>query len=129
MVIQELANKELEYYLKQNKELKLVSYNKELINSLFKKYSNYGMTESSYCCRGIEQCCWQELVEEGSWGLTLKQVKVSILFNIKAIKKHLYNPKMNGNRFYMYEDENCCHIYIYARDLYKEDYDIWFNHE
>lgn len=129
MVIQELVNKELEYYLKQNKALKLTPYNKELINRLFKKFSNYSMTESSYCCDGIEHCCWQELIEEGNWGLTLKWVKYDILKNIKSIKKYLYNPKMNGNRFYMYEDEKCCRIYIYARDLYQQDYDIWFDND
>ena len=66
MVIQKLANEQLDFYLKQGKELKPTSYNKELIKRLFLKFSNYSMTESSYCCYGEEQSCWQEFIGEGN---------------------------------------------------------------
>ena len=56
-------------------------------------------------------------------------MKEAILYSIKDVKKYLYNPKMNGNRFYMCEDEKCCRIYIYVRDLRKADYDIWFDND
>lgn len=87
------------------------------------------MTENSYCCYGLETCCWQELVEEGIWDLSLEQVKKNIIYNIRHARKYLYNTKKYGKRFYIYEDEEVCLIYIYLRDMKKEDYAIWFSNE
>lgn len=122
----QLLQKELNRY---KKNLTFTKYNKDLFPNLFKKFKYYGMVEDSYCCYGKEFCCWQEVVEEGVWDATLGMVKRNILDNIHYIQKYLYNPRKYGKRLYMYEDKNCCEIYIYTRDLIKEDFAIWFNKE
>jgi hypothetical protein len=80
MVKQKLLEKELEWYKKyKNIELKPINFNKNLIDDLFEEFNDYGMVEDSYCCMGEMQCCWQEVVEEGNWDLTLENVKDNII--------------------------------------------------
>jgi hypothetical protein len=126
MIRQDLLDKELDYYRKLGKELKPVKFNRDHIFNLFKKYQKYGMTESSYCCHGEEQCCWIEVVEDGNWELTLPKIRRNILYLFNNIKYELRSRRIYGNRMYMYQDKECCHIYIYSRDLFDVDYDIWF---
>jgi len=126
MVRQELLNKELDYYRELGKELKPVKLNLDHVFNLFKKYKKYGMTESSYCCNGEEERCWMEVIEEGNWDLTLLMVRKYIWHLFKNIKYELRSRKVFGNRMYMYQDKDCCYIYIYGRDLFQVDYDIWF---
>lgn len=128
MVNQRLLDNELEFYKKQKISMKTIKYTKDLFPKLFEKYNYYGMTEDSYCCRGLEHCCWQELVEEGVWDYTLEEVKSNILRNIKNAKKYLYNGrKYGGNRLYICDNKDGCYVYIYLRDIIKEDYQIWFS--
>jgi hypothetical protein len=87
------------------------------------------MVESSYCCQGEEQCCWQEIIEEGNWDLTLDSIKKSILYLFKNIKQELRSRRKYGNRMYMYQDKDCCYMHIYGRDLFQADYDIWFKNK
>lgn len=128
MVNNRLLKKELERYdVRDSSKLKPVKYNKDLFNRLFEKYDDFGMVENSYCCYGLETCCWQEIVEWGVWDLELKDVKELILRDIKHAKKYLYNGRKYGhNRLHMYEDNEKCHIYIYLRDITGCDYSIWF---
>lgn len=128
MINKKLLNEELDdYKIRMKVELKPVKYNRNLIFNLFRKYKNYSMTENSYDCYGEEECCWQELIEEGNWNLTLKSVRASILGTFKEIRYYLCNRRNLGNRLYMYKDKNCCYIYIYLRDVIKTDYHIWFD--
>ena len=130
MIRQDLLNKELEFYKRRNKELKPIKYNRDTIFNLFRKYKNYGMTENSYCCHGEEFCCWQELVEEGNWNLTLRAVRGDILRNLRYARYFIRNRK-SGDRMYMYQDKDCCYIYIYCRDIFEiqTDYAIWFDNK
>ena len=126
MIRKDLLEKELEW---NGIKLKPKKFNRDEVYNLFKKYKYYGMTESSYCCRGEENCCWQELVEEGNWSLTLEDVKNSIWSNIKYFKHYIRNRK-DGDRFYMYKDKSVCLVYIYARDTELQmDLNIWFSNE
>lgn len=128
MVNDKLLEKELEWYKDRDVDMKSVKYTKDIFKDLFKKYNKYGMTEHSYCCYGLERCCWSEVVEEGNWDLTLEQVKSDILRNIKESKKYLYNGKKYGrNRLYIGGKDGVCYVYIYLRDKLWTDYSIWFN--
>lgn len=123
---QKLLQKELYQYLELYKTpLSLIKYNKHTIPKLFYKYKYYGMTEHSFCCYGLEQSCWCEVVEEGVWDLTYENVKNNIQSRIKDVKKYLYKEP----RFYMCEDNSGCNIYIYVRDVYGMDLHIWFSNE
>jgi hypothetical protein len=118
-----LLNKTLEWY-KEN--LVPVRFSKKLFDRLFEKFPYYSMTETMYCCHGLEQLCWQEVYEEGNWNLTLQDVKDDIQRYVNRVSKYLYNYKKNGCRFYMYEDQQKCRIFIYTRDKVKSDYHIEF---
>lgn len=128
MVKKDLLEKELQWYRDdKNIQLKPIKYDKNLLVNLFNKFNEYGMCEHSFCCYGLEKECWVELVEEGNWGLTLEKVKRNITRNIKRSRKYLYNAKKyGGNRLHIYETDEVCYLYIYLRDVKKEDYSIWF---
>jgi hypothetical protein len=87
------------------------------------------MTENSFCCRGLDDCCWQEIIADGIWDFTLKDVEVHIKSILKHIKKYLYNQNKYDKRFYKFENEDGCIIYIYLRDILEVDYVIWFANE
>ena len=126
MIRKDLLEKELEW---SGIKLKPKKFNRDEVYNLFKKYKNYGMTESSYCCSGEVNCCWQELIEEGVWLLTLEDVRNNIWSNIKYFK-HYIRSRKDGDRFYMYKDKEKCLIYIYARDTELQmDLNIWFSNE
>ena len=106
MINKKLLNEELDdYKIRMKVELKPVKYNRNLIFNLFRKYTNYSMTENSYDCYGEEKCCWQELIEEGNWNLTLESVRTSILGTFKEIRHCLRSRRKLGNRLYMYKDK------------------------
>lgn len=127
MVNKKLLNEELKCYYDENIQMTPIKYNKNLFEKIFNEYNEFGMIESSFCCHGLERCCWKEVVENGNWNLTLENVKHNILKNIKECKKYLYNGRKYGkNRLYIGEKEGCIYVYIYLRDILKVDYDIWF---
>lgn len=124
MVNKKLLFKELE---EQSTEMRAIRYNKDLFIELFKEYNYFGMTEHFYCCYGLEHNCWVEVIEEGVWGLTLDSVKRNIFTSIHCIKKYLYNGRKYGTRrLWIGEENGVVYVYIYLRDILKEDYWIWF---
>lgn len=123
----ELLQKELDRYKERGIDLKPIRYNRDFVFNLFRKYKYYGMTENSYCCYGEESCCWQEIIEEGVNGLTLKDVRNDILYNLKYIKNTLRSKKI-GYRMFVGQKDKDYTIYIYARDTeVQTDYHIWFS--
>lgn len=127
MTNNDLLGKELRKYKHEYRlPLKPLLFKKSVFPRLFKKFKFFGMTVKSYCCDGLENCCWQEVVEEGVWNLPLQQVKDNIMRNLKHSKKYLYNYNKNNKRLYKYEDNTYCLIYIYLRDILEVDYAIWF---
>lgn len=127
MVNERLLKQKLARYNYSNIKMNTVKYNKDLFKNIFDEYNDFGMTESSFCCYGLEHCCWQEVVEDGVWDLTLDDVKYDILKNIKRCKKYLYNGKKYGsNRLYIGEKEGSLYVYIYSRDVLGVDYSMWF---
>ena len=127
MVNKRLLNEELKGYYDENIKMTPIKYNKDLFKTIFNKYNEFAMTESWYCCYGLERCCWKELIEDGNWDLTLEKVKHNILRSIKQCKKYLYNGRKYGkDRLYIGEKDGCLYVYIYLRDVLKVDYHIWF---
>lgn len=107
---------------------KQYTFSMEFIEELFNKFDFYGMTQNSYCCRELEDCCWQEVYEDGIWNWSYKDVKRFILSYVASSKKYLYNTKKYGFRFYVSNEasDTVC-IYIYLRDKSKYDLYIWFS--
>jgi hypothetical protein len=126
MIREDLLNQELNHYRKHDNQMNPIKYNRNFIFNLFRKYKEYGMTENSYCCYGEETCCWQEIMEEGNWNLTLSMIRKDILYLFKNIRHILRSSRKYGERMYMYQNKDCCYIYIYTRDLIQKDYAIWF---
>lgn len=97
-----------------------LSLSEEDIQKLLDTSEEYQMTEDYYCCYGLEQCCWQELIEEGVWKLTKDDVLNCI---IEAIDKGIQNNH-DGDRCYFLEGDTYFRFYIYLRDLFGLDYHI-----
>lgn len=117
-----------EIIIKENIDiLKPEKFTIQKIKQKLNQYNEYGMTEHFYCCYGLKQCCWVEIVEDGVWDLTTKQVKIQILQNIKRVKKYLYNQRKYKTRFFSGTYNGSYFIYILTRDIIGVDYRIWFN--
>lgn len=130
MVNKFLLQKELDYYKKSGKDLKCGNITKNMINSLFKDYNNYGMFENSYCCNGENVCCWQEIIEGGVFDRGLESIQDEIRKTLRHLKKYSYNTKGYCERFYIYKDKERCTIYFYGRDMDIEtDFIIWFENK
>lgn len=109
-------------------EFRCVKYNKNFLLNLFKKYNNFAMEEEYYCCHGVEQSCWVEIIEEGVWDYSLDTVKRKIYSAVKEARKYLYNArKYGGNRIWVHESNEGVFVFIYLRDVIGVDYNIWFN--
>lgn len=99
------------------------------ILDLVNKSEDFGMVENSFCCFGLRDCCWQDVIEEGVWDFELKDVEKYIFGTIKNIKKYLYNSgKYGGPRFFIAENSKYYSVFIFLRDIdsIKTDYHIWF---
>lgn len=84
-------------------DLQFKHLSKRELYALLKKYTHSFMFERSYCCRGLYQCCWQECIGEGNWGLTQEDVNEDIKRvideTVKACRKDsriLYRKSLNG---------------------------------
>ena len=127
MVNKRLLNEELKWYYDENIEMTSIKYNKDLFQTIFDEYNEFGITERLFCCYGLERCCWHDEIEGRDGTLTLECIKHIILRNIKECKKYLYNGRKYGNdRLYIGEKDGCLYVYIYLRDVLKVDYHIWF---
>lgn len=82
------------------------------------------MCEWSYCCNGLYDNCWQELIEESIWGYTKAGVKALILEVFKDLRKEI----RKDSRIAFCKDKYGTHAIIVARDLPKHrcDYLIIF---
>lgn len=128
---QKYIDKELSHKIFENVNFKPIRFSKKVFDQLFEQYKEYGMGEYYYCCFGIEQSCWTEVIEEGVWELTLPDVKQYITRRIHECKKYLYNMYKYGNRYYYYHDgvKDIVHIYIFGRDVVGCDCYITFHNE
>ncbi|MGL5567689.1 MAG: hypothetical protein ACRDB9_00455 [Cetobacterium sp.] len=126
MVDRNLLYKSLEK-IDRKSDINSTKYNKDIFIDLFNKYNSFKMEEEYYCRENLNKRCWIEIIEDGTWNLTLQEVKSKILKNIKYCRKYLYNSKKYGsNRFHIYENDNECYVFIYLRDIIGVDYNIWF---
>lgn len=114
-----------EYNKTFNLNLQFKHLSKNKLHNLLKEYKHSNMCEWSFCCYGLEQCCWQELVEEGNWGLTQERVDECIKYAIDLTAKAC----RRDNRILYYERDNAIDVFIITRDIYSTDFLITFTNE
>lgn len=117
------AKKDYSEIFKCNYEFKKLS--KKALYKLLQENKHSAMCEWSYCCYGLYKCCWQELIEEGNWGLTQKQVDEDIKYAIDETAKIC----RRDSRILYCKDEYGVHVIIIARDVMSTDYLIVFTDE
>lgn len=114
------AKKDYSEIFNRNYEFKKMS--KKQLYKLLEQNRHSSMCEWSYCCYGLYQNCWQEVVQEGCWQDTQEEVdriiKSTIDFTAKICRK--------DSRILYCEDEHGVHVVIVARDVTADDYLICF---
>lgn len=114
------AKKDYSKTFNRNYEFKKMS--KRALYELLKQHKHSSMCDWSYCCYGLYQNCWQDVVQAGCWQDTQEEVddiiKRTIDFTAKICKR--------DSRILYCEDEYGIHVVIIARDVYSEDYLICF---
>lgn len=79
--------------------------------------------EWSYCCYGLERCCWQEPIECGVWGMSQNGVDDWTRYTIRDTAKIC----RKDNRILYSETDDYIHVVIIARDMFAQDYLITFS--
>lgn len=120
----------LNYAKKQYSEEFLHDYqfqhlSKNELLKLLKAHDYSSMCEWSYCCRGLYECCWQELVSEGVWDSTQEVVNNTIKWVIENTARYCKKDA----RILYYKTESATHIIIIARDVMYCDYLITFQNK
>jgi hypothetical protein len=132
MVNKKYLNKELDFFKKENMEIETIKYTKEFekfLDSLFENSAEFGMTEKCYCCSSLDECCFEEIYEDGVWDLTKESTKIAIKNTVKSSRKYLYNARKYGrDRLHVLSNNDTTYIYIYMRDKVLSDYLVWFAH-
>lgn len=106
-----------------NYEFKKMS--KKSLYQLLKNNQHSSMCEWSYCCYGLYQSCWQELICEGICGFTQKRVDKYIKYVIDKTAKIC----RKDNRILYCEDEYGINVIIVTRDITGNDYLIAFTNQ
>lgn len=86
---------------------------KKDLYKLLQQNNHSSMCEWFYCCHGLHENCWQELIQVGIWGATQKEVDSSIKYAIDVTSKAC----RKDNRILYHEDEYGIHVAIIARDV------------
>ena len=95
-----------------------------LFDDLLNEFPRVSMVVDSYCCYGLWNCCWQDPVEEGVWGMSQDNVTKSIRATIQGCKKDIIK---DGRLFLGYNDEGGPSFIIIMRDKCQMDYRIYFD--
>lgn len=80
---------------------------------LLQQNKHSSMCEWFYCCQGLYENCWQELIQVGIWGVTQEDVDYDIKYAIDVTAKAC----RKDNRILYREDEYGIHVVIIARDV------------
>lgn len=100
-------------------------YSRKYIESLLNEYRYVSMVEASFCCYGLYNCCWQDVIEEGNFTLTTKQVKECIKNNLSNINKQL---RKHTRVYTQISDNGDLSMLVVARDLpVMCDYRLYFS--
>ena len=98
---------------------------KSELHKLLKQNKHSSMCEWYYCCSGLYENCWQELIQAGCWQETQDEVddiiKATINETVKICRK--------DSRILYCENENEIDVVIIARDICGCDYLITFTNE
>ncbi len=120
-----LVHAKEDYSKKFNCNYEFKKMSKKLLYQLLKNHNNSSMCEWSYCCYGLYQNCWQELIDEGIYGFTQKRVDECIKYTIDKTAKIC----RKDNRILYCEDEYGINVIIVARDVTENDYLITFSNQ
>lgn len=92
------------------------------LKDLLKQYKHSYMAEWNYCCRGLYNCCWQELFFEGNWYMSQTDVNKAIEYTIDITAK----DRRRDKRLAWCQDSDGIHVVIITRDLphHRRDYFI-----
>lgn len=107
-------------------DLKLVDVNKrsiiEQINKT-KRRSHLDIVTNSYCCYGVEHCCWIDTVS--CWYKSLKELKNYMISVVNKIDGNLYYSLKNGYHNYIliyFEDTGKMPEHYKLNDLDKKQF-------
>ena len=117
------AKKDYSEIFKSDYQFKKLS--KRALYKLLEDNKHSSMCEWWYCCNGLYNNCWQELIEEGNWHATQKAVDSAIKEAIDSTAKIC----RKDSRILCYEDKGGTHIIIIARDVFACDYLIYFTNQ
>lgn len=78
--------------------------------------------EWSYCCYGLEKCCWQEPIEPGVCGMSQSTVDDRVRYTVRDTAKIC----RKDNRILYAETDDYIHVVIIARDVFTQDYLLGF---
>ena len=111
-----------DYSERFNRNYEFKKLSKRALYELLRQNKHSSMCEWWYCCYGLYRNCWQEVVEEGCWQETQKEVNDIIKNTIDSTAKIC----RKDSRILYYEDEYGIHVVIVARDVDACDYLICF---
>ena len=117
------AKKDYSEKFNLNYEFKKLS--KKDLYELLNQNKHSSMCEWDYCCYGLYKNCWQELFEEGNWGLTQERVNWIIKYTIDSTAKIC----RKDSRVLYCEDEHGVNVIIIARDINSHDYLFYFTNK
>ena len=117
------AKKDYSERFKRNYEFKNLS--RKALHKLLQQNKHSSMCEWDYCCYGLYQNCWQEVVQAGCWQETQKEVDDIINHTINSTAKIC----RKDSRILYCEDEYGIHVVIIARDICSRDFLITFTNE
>lgn len=117
-----INNAKKDYSERFNRNYEFKKLSKKALCELLKQNKHSSMCEWWYCCYGLYQNCWQEVIEEGCWQDTQKEVDDIIKHTINSTAKIC----RKDNRILYCENEYGIHVVIVARDVDTCDYLICF---
>lgn len=93
----------------------LVKYEKKILEEIL-QYEDPLIETLSYCCYGLDECCWFDYDGDGSWDFNVEDIRRIISKQIKMFKKYLYKEP----RVFKLEKS----YYFYLRDIIGKDFAI-----
>ena len=87
-------------------------YSFDYMKSAIQKYPNWSMVEAEFCCYGWERECWNEVYGDGVWGMTMDDVKNSIMRILEQADEDMCELQ----RFFASETDTDINILAVLRD-------------
>lgn len=84
------------------------------------------LIENQYCCNGLWNRCWFEVIEEGYWGITRKNIVDDVIGLFENNRYYKYKKILNRENRIFIDESNIGKtiVLIVLRDIYSVDYII-----